>query len=83
MNYMILLLSLSLSTYIYIYIYIYIYTYIGMYINISYTRPAPARFRGHHAPKLDDTSWGSGAPIGKSGKCYENAMKMVSKNALG
>ena len=54
-----------------------------MYINISYTRPAPARFRGHHAPKLDDTSWGSGAPIGKSGKCYENAMKMVSKNALG
>jgi len=54
-----------------------------MYINISYTRPAPARFRGHHAPKLDDTSWGSGAPIGKSGKCYENGMNMVSKNALG
>lgn len=55
----------------------------GMYINISYTRPAPARFRGHHAPKLDDTSWGSGVPIGKSGKCYENGMNMVSKNALG
>ena len=54
-----------------------------MYINISYTRPAPARFRGHHAPKLDDTSWGSGVPIGKSGKCYENGMNMVSKNALG